>query len=90
MQSPDIAILNVGLYNVHESFGSTGYEESIHTNHLSNIPLVLVLLPIVKGTRSGNGPGCIVLVTSDTATSAMFEERKLGALLPVSEKKLTN
>ena len=67
LQSLDIAVFNAGVYNVHESFSSTGYEESMQINYLSNILLALVLLTVIKETRSGSEPGRIVLVTSDTA-----------------------
>ena len=89
LQSLDIAILNAGLYNVHESFSSTGYEESIQINYLSNILLALVLLPVIKEKRRGGGPGRIVLVTSDTAAWAKFEERKSKPLLPAFKKNMT-
>lgn len=81
LQSLDMAILNAGVYNVHESFSSTGFEESIQINYLSDVLLALVLLPVVKEKRSGSRPGRIVWVTSDTAAWATFEERMSKPLL---------
>ena len=89
LQSLDMAILNAGVYNVHESFSSTGYEESIQINYLSNILLALVLLPAMKARR-GSGPGRIVLVTSDTAAWAKFRERKSRPLLPAFKKEMSD
>ena len=90
LQSLDIAIFNAGLYNVHRTFSSTGYEERIQINYLSNILLALVSLPVVKEKRSGSGPGRIVLVTSEMAAWAKFEERKSKPLLPAFKKKMTD
>ncbi|KAF1965435.1 NAD(P)-binding protein [Bimuria novae-zelandiae CBS 107.79] len=82
----DIAILNAGLYNVHESFSSTGYEEDIHINYLSNLLLTLLLLPVMK--KSGSDSGRIVLVSSDQAAWAKFEERRSKPLLPTFKRKM--
>jgi NAD(P)-dependent dehydrogenase (short-subunit alcohol dehydrogenase family) len=90
LESLDIAVLNAGLYNVYESFSSTGYEEDIQINYLSNILLTILLLPIIKIKSIGPGLGRIVLVTSDTAAWAKFEERKLEPLLPAFQKPMTS
>lgn len=90
LQSLDMAILNAGVYNVHESFSSTGYEESIQINYLSNVLLALVLLPVMKEKKSGSRPGRIVWVTSDMAAWATFEERRSKPLLPAFKRKMTD
>lgn len=89
LESLDVVVLNAGLFNVHESFSETGYEESIQINYLSNVLLALTMLPVVKKKRSGEGPGRIVLVTSDTAAWAKFEERECEPLLPAFKRKMT-
>jgi NAD(P)-dependent dehydrogenase (short-subunit alcohol dehydrogenase family) len=86
LESLDIAVLNAGVYNVHEAFSSTGYEEDIQINYLSNILLTILLLPVIKIKSIGPGPGRIILVTSDVAAWSKFEERKSDPLLPVFQK----
>lgn len=83
----DIAILNAGVFKVTESFGATGYEDSVQINYLSNILLTILLLPIIKDKKTGNGPGHICLVSSDTAAWATFNERHSERLLPAFKQK---
>lgn len=72
----DIAILNAGIFNVHEAFdATTGYEEDVQVNYLSTMLLTVLLLPVLKDKRGSNDPGRLVVVTSDTAAWAKFEER---------------
>ncbi|KAI2618202.1 NAD(P)-binding protein [Hypoxylon sp. NC1633] len=86
----DIAILNAGLYKVFESFSSTGYEEGIQVNYLSNVLLTILLLPIIKEKRSSKSPGQIVLVSSDNAAWSKFDEKGSDPLLPVYKQKMAN
>ncbi|KAL2752602.1 hypothetical protein ACRALDRAFT_1065689 [Sodiomyces alcalophilus JCM 7366] len=90
LKNLDIALLNGGLFKVHESFASTGYEEDIQVNYLSNILLAVSLLPIIKEKRVGSDPGRICLVSSDMAAWAKFEERTSTPLLPVYKQKAKN
>lgn len=84
----ELVILNAGVYNVYESFSSTGYEESIQINYLSNMLLTILLLPVVKSKRMSSGAGRIVVVTSDMGAWAKFEERNSKPLLPAFKKKM--
>ncbi|KAJ3574145.1 hypothetical protein NPX13_g4462 [Xylaria arbuscula] len=69
----DIVILNAGLYKVEESFNSsTGFEESIQVNYLSNMLLMIQLLPILK-QKAHEHPARMVLVSSDTAAWVNFK-----------------
>jgi NAD(P)-dependent dehydrogenase (short-subunit alcohol dehydrogenase family) len=83
----DIAILNAGLYKISEGFSATGYEESIQINYLSNILLMILLLPALKESAE-KAPGRLVLVSSDTAGWAAFNEKKSQPLLPVFKQKV--
>lgn len=86
----DIAILNAGIYKFVESFTSTGYEESVQINYLSNMLLALLLLPIIKEKKIGSGPGQVSLVSSDTAAWSKFEERSSDPLLSAFKRKMPN
>jgi NAD(P)-dependent dehydrogenase (short-subunit alcohol dehydrogenase family) len=85
----DIAVLNAGLWKVTESFSATGYEETIQVNYLSNMLLTLLLLPIIRDKKVGNDAGRIVVVSSDVAAWAKFEERGSEPLLPAFKQKMT-
>ncbi|KAF5589169.1 hypothetical protein FPANT_6384 [Fusarium pseudoanthophilum] len=84
----NIAILNAGIYKVSEAFSPTGYEEGIQINYLSNIHLLISLLPIIKKNAPVGETGHICLVSSDTAAWAKFEERTLIPLLPAFKKPM--
>ncbi|KAF4499907.1 hypothetical protein FAGAP_3908 [Fusarium agapanthi] len=84
----NIAILNAGIYKVSEAFSSTGYEEGIQINYLSNILLLISLLPIIKKNTPAGETGHICLVSSDTAARAKFEERTSKPLLPAFKKPM--
>ncbi|KAF9771643.1 hypothetical protein IL306_010699 [Fusarium sp. DS 682] len=76
-----IAILNAGVYKVSEAFSPTGYEEGVQINYLSNMLLLILLLPIIEERTVGNDTGHICLVSSDTASWAKFEERNSKPIL---------
>ncbi|RBA21817.1 hypothetical protein FPRO05_00164 [Fusarium proliferatum] len=84
----NIAILNAGIYKVSEAFSPTGYEEGMQINYLSNILLLISLLPIIKKNAPAGETGHICLVSSDTAAWAKFEERTSTPLLPVFKKPM--
>lgn len=85
----DIAILNAGIYKVAESFDSSGYEEGIHINYLSNMLLTLLLLPVIKEKKSDIGsPGHISVVSSDTGAWSRFDERSSYPLLSAFKQKM--
>ncbi|KAI1124430.1 NAD(P)-binding protein [Nemania abortiva] len=83
----DIAILNAGVTRASFSLNpTTGHEEDIQTNYLSSVLLLLLLLGIFKNSistadPSQSSPGRIVLVSSDTAAWAKFDERNQEPLL---------
>lgn len=81
----DFAILNAGIQK--SSFDlveSTQHEETIQVNYLSTVLLTLSLLPALskQTTTSANKPSRIVLVNSDTASWASFDEKHSSPLLP--------
>ncbi|KAF5656999.1 short-chain dehydrogenase reductase family [Fusarium circinatum] len=82
LENLNIAILNAGIYKVSEAFSSTGYEEGMQINYLSNILLLISLLPIIKKNAPAGETGHICLVSSDTAAWAKYEERTSTPLLP--------
>ncbi|KAH7383960.1 hypothetical protein BKA66DRAFT_463182 [Pyrenochaeta sp. MPI-SDFR-AT-0127] len=84
----DIAVLNAGIWKVTEDFSSTGFEESIQVNYLSNVLLILLLLPIIRDKKVGKEMGRIVVVNSDVASWARFEERDSEPLLPVFKEEM--
>ncbi|KAI2776502.1 NAD(P)-binding protein [Daldinia loculata] len=85
----DIAVLNAGVYKVDESFNSTtGYEEDIQVNYLSNALLTLLLAPIMTEKKTGNAPGRIVLVSSGIANATKFNEKESNPILPAFKKKM--
>ena len=91
LQSLDIAVFNAGVYNVHESFSSTGYEESMQINEL-----FIQYSPCARCTNGHQGDeewqqtrahrvdyirhGCIGGVRG----------KEVKTLLPASEKKMTD
>lgn len=84
----DLVILNAAIFKVNETFHSTtGYEEDVQINYLSNVLLILLLLPVLIAKKRGNTPGRVVLVSSDMSGWSKFEERSQSPLLPVFTKK---
>ncbi|KAF5968609.1 NAD(P)-binding protein, partial [Fusarium bulbicola] len=88
LENLNIAILNAGIYKVSEAFSSTGYEEGMQINYLSNILLLISLLPTIKKNAPAGETGHICLVSSDTAAWAKFEERTSTPLLPAFKKPM--
>ncbi len=85
----DLAILNAGIFKVNEAFhGTTGYEEDMQINYLSNMLLVTTLLPVLIAKKRGNTPGRIVLVNSDMSGWSKFEEKSASPLLPAFKQKM--
>ncbi|KAK0622037.1 putative short-chain dehydrogenase [Bombardia bombarda] len=88
LQSLDVAILNAALYKITETFNpSTGYEEDVQVNYLSNALLATLLLPVLKSrSKSSKAPGLsapprLVLLSSDAAGWVEFTERTSRPLL---------
>lgn len=88
LKNLDIAVLNAGIYKVFEEFSSTGYEEGVQINYLSNVLLLATLLPVLQEKKRGDIPGRLVLVSSDTAGWCKFAERTSKPLLPAFTKKM--
>ena len=87
----DFAVLNAGLWKVGEEFhAKTGYEEAMQINYLSNMLLIILLLPVLVAKKQGNTPGRIVLVSSDMSGWAKFKERSESPLLPAFKHKMAN
>jgi NAD(P)-dependent dehydrogenase (short-subunit alcohol dehydrogenase family) len=84
----DIAVLNAGIYKVFENFSPAGYEEGVQINYLSNVLLLISLLPVLQEKKRGNKPGRLVLVSSDTAGWSKFAERTSNPLLPAFKKRM--
>lgn len=79
----DFAILNAGISKMgFDLVESTGHEETFQVNYLSTVLLTLLLLPVVSKLNTTNNPSRIVLVNSDTAAWAAFNERSSSPLLP--------
>ena len=57
-------------------------------NYLSNMLLIILLLPVFSAKKKGNTPGRIVLVNSDMSGWAKFEERSKSPLLPAFKHKM--
>lgn len=85
----DLAILNAGIFKVSETFhDTTGYEDDVQINYLSNMLLITLLFPIFIAKKQGNTPGRVVLVNSDMAGWAKFDERTAAPLLPAFKQKM--
>ncbi|KAI0006453.1 hypothetical protein F4779DRAFT_21157 [Xylariaceae sp. FL0662B] len=83
----DIAVLNAAVFKVPEKFHpSTGFEEDVQTNYLSNALLAILLLPALTKNTGAGGPGRLTIVSSDMAAWAKFPERYSRPLLPAFKK----
>ncbi|RCI12000.1 hypothetical protein L249_1075 [Ophiocordyceps polyrhachis-furcata BCC 54312] len=86
-ESLDICVLNAGMFKAYESFNpSTGIEEAVQVNYISNALLMALLLPVLKG-KAKSHPGRLVLVSSDTAAWARFDERACRPILAAFKQK---
>ncbi|KAJ2998647.1 hypothetical protein NUW58_g256 [Xylaria curta] len=86
----DIVILNAALYKITQEFNpSTGYDEDIHVNYLSNVLLMVTLLPCFNTSKDGH-PGRLVLVSSEGASWARFAERTKRPILGAFKEKTEN
>ncbi|KAI3395248.1 hypothetical protein diail_1601 [Diaporthe ilicicola] len=79
----DMAILNAGIYRIKMTINpSTGNEEDIQTNFLSNYLLAILLLPVLRAKKpSPTEPGHLTIVSSDTAGMTSVVERDADPLL---------
>ncbi|PFH62261.1 hypothetical protein XA68_14392 [Ophiocordyceps unilateralis] len=83
----DICVLNAGMFKATESFNaSTGFEDAVQVNYLSNALLMSLMLPILK-KKSTSPAGRLVLVSSDTAAWARFHERTSKPILAAFKNK---
>lgn len=84
----DIAILNAGVFKTTEFFNdSTGYEEDIQVNYLSTMLLAILLIPVLKNKKTGEGPGHISVVSSDAAAWSKLDERNSSSILSAFKQK---
>ncbi|KAK7962067.1 uncharacterized protein PG986_002892 [Apiospora aurea] len=85
-----IAVLNAAVNRASFALNpETGHEEDVQTNYLSTALLTLLLLRTFKTTSDASpsqGPGHIVLVSSDTAAWANFAEKTQDPLLPAFDE----
>ncbi|KAI4602191.1 hypothetical protein KJ359_009428 [Pestalotiopsis sp. 9143b] len=83
----DIAILNSGVNRANFNLNpATGHEEDLQTNYLSTVLLTLLLLRAFKKAPTSS-PGRIVIVSSDQAAWAKFDEKDKVPLLPAFDDK---
>lgn len=83
----DIVVHNAGISNKFFHLNPhTGYDEVIQTNYLSLVLLTTLMLPILKEKNPSGQPGRIVLVSSETAAWAAFNERASRPILPAFTK----
>ena len=79
----DFAILNAGVsiprLQINES---TGHEENLQVNYLSNVLLLILLLPILKEKSPSGKPGRLTLVSTGLVYVAKLDEQKATPLLP--------
>ncbi|KAF7534077.1 hypothetical protein G7054_g6532 [Neopestalotiopsis clavispora] len=83
----DISILNAGVNRANFNLNPvTGHEEDLQTNYLSTALLIILLLRVFQKTPSSS-PGRIVVVSSDQAAWARFDEKDKVPLLPAFDDK---
>ncbi|KAI1499772.1 hypothetical protein F5X99DRAFT_388569 [Biscogniauxia marginata] len=83
----DIFVHNAGLVKVSLELNKiTGHDEVTQVNYLSTVLLVIRMLPILKEKNSHQQPGRLVIVSSDVAAWAKFEEKDSVPLLPAFDK----
>ncbi|XXG99712.1 hypothetical protein Hte_006053 [Hypoxylon texense] len=83
----DIAILNAGIYRATLVLvPSTGHDENVQVNYISNTLLAVLLLPVLKAKRRESHAGRLVIVSSDTAAWSAFKEKNEDRILPAFDK----
>ena len=84
----NIIVHNAGISKkIFQLNPKTGHDEVVQTNYLSLALLTILLLPILKAKNTVEQPGRVVLVSSDTAAWASFNERKSKPMLPAFDKE---
>ena len=87
----DIVINNAGIINATQLFSpSTGHDQMIQVNYLSQALLTLLLLPIIKSKHLPNHPTRITFTSSDAAAWTSFPQRNHNPLLPSLSLPTTN
>ncbi|KAH6889305.1 hypothetical protein B0T10DRAFT_459962 [Thelonectria olida] len=82
----DIAILNAGVSRPRfERSQETSHEMTFQINYLSTALLAILLLPILKAKRVSPSPGRLVLVGSDTAYWAEWEDVNCKSAFEVAD-----
>ncbi|OTA98012.1 hypothetical protein M426DRAFT_326314 [Hypoxylon sp. CI-4A] len=73
----DIVVLNAGMWSPSRAFNpQTGHEEVIQVNYISTALLAILLLPIIKASRSNQPqPTRMTFVSSEVPAMAKFKER---------------
>lgn len=83
----DSVILGAGIMNVTlEVNASTGFEEMVQVNYLSQALLGLLLLPTMKAKKRPDSTPHMSLVASGAAMIAEFVERNEDPLMPAFKK----
>ena len=85
----DIAVLNAGLCHAKRVFNEkTGHDETIQVNYLSTALLAILLLPVVKATRSNQpAPTRITFTSSEGAAWAKYKLGRETPILAALDKK---
>lgn len=84
----DYVVLNAGITRATFHLNpSTGHEDNIQTNCLSNVLLTILLLPVLKSKRSvQQHPSRVIFVSSDAAPWTDFPEQDAQPLLPAFDR----
>ncbi|PWY73217.1 retinol dehydrogenase 12 [Aspergillus sclerotioniger CBS 115572] len=84
----DIVVNNAGVSKrIFEIIKSTGHEETVQVNHLSNALLTILLIPVLKEKNSPEHPGHLTVVSSDTPAWAKFKEKNFTPLMSAFDKR---
>lgn len=80
----DYVVLNAGITRATFRLNpSTGHEDNIQVNYLSNVLLTILLLPVLKSKQSTQQhPSRVIFVSSDAAPWTDFPEQDAQPLLP--------
>ncbi|KAI0401043.1 hypothetical protein F4802DRAFT_446243 [Xylaria palmicola] len=72
----DIVILNAGCVRLeYHKVDNTGHEETLQTNYLSTIFLLILLLPVLKAKRAAGRPARVTIASAALTLDAKFEHR---------------